>query len=801
MRKMKRFVQVFLAVVIFQLCVVPSGSSAIIDVMIVFDSTAKTWVADSGGMTAFANDAVAKLNTAAANSNLNLTFRLVHKAEASYTYSKNLSTDLTNLQAGSGNLSTVHQWRDTYGADIVVMMVDTGSESGWVGQGYLLDSYSGDPDYAYSVNGIRAVAISHTLTHEIGHNLGCDHSKTQKDSPGPNTKLNSYSAGWYFTGTDAEKYHTIMAYGDDGYGNSYTEAPLFSTPLVNYQEKAAGHAADGDNARTIRETMDVVAAYRVAVQQLLYAHFADAGIWKYRGDGTDWDQVTSSNPELLVTVGADLYGTFSGLGIWRFNGSEWEQTTTSVPQMIVGTGTTLYGAFSGLGIWQWNGTAWTQTTTSNPQKIVASTTDLYGTFAGLGIWKWNGSAWTQLTTSVPDLLVTSGEKLYGTFPNQGIWLWNGSEWAQATPSNPVLIAANSTTLYGSFTGTGIWSWTGSDWTQISSDNPSQMVASGSELYAAFTGEGVRKWNGTSWAQITPGNPVRMVVGAANALTLTPIGNKMVDESTTLSFVISAVNADGGTLTYSASALPSGATFDANSRTFSWTPTYSQSGMYQITFTAQDDSGGSDSETITITVNNKTPVFSVMDYFPLNIGDWHDYRAPSNGQVHRTNTTGPTYIGGVATKAKTYWDGQKEYYTADANGVKLYGQYVISQYITGDVYFSSPLLLMPNNAQIGKTQVSSSSFAFSLYGSIYHVNITSTTTILGLEDVQTANKILKDCIKASITFNGYIVETGQSVLTSTVYYWFYKGVGCVKQFMDGDTATITSSYVNGIQQGY
>ena len=243
-----------------------------------------------------------------------------------------------------------------------------------------------------------------------------------------------------------------------------------------------------------------------------YASFTDAGVWKYRGTGTDWDQVTSSNPELLVTVGSTLYGTFSGLGIWRFNGTEWDQTTSSVPQMIVGTSTTLYGAFSGWGIWQWNGTQWDQTTSSNPQKIVAATTDLYGTFAGLGIWKWNGTTWEQVTTSVPDMLVTSGVKLYGAFAGLGIWLWNGTQWAQATASSPAMIAANSTTLYGAFTGAGIWSWSGSDWTQISTENPTQMSASGSDLYAAFTGLGVRKWNGASWNQITSSDPVRMVVG-------------------------------------------------------------------------------------------------------------------------------------------------------------------------------------------------------------------------------------------------------------------------------------------------
>ncbi len=55
-----------------------------------------------------------------------------------------------------------------------------------------------------------------------------------------------------------------MAYNNDGYGNTYVEAPYFSSPLVTYQGTLTGDAADGDNARTIRNTMNVVAAYRAA---------------------------------------------------------------------------------------------------------------------------------------------------------------------------------------------------------------------------------------------------------------------------------------------------------------------------------------------------------------------------------------------------------------------------------------------------------------------------------------------------------------------------------------------------------
>jgi len=263
MKRMNGFFRVLTAV-FFLLFFVPSVFGATVDVMIVYDSTAKAWVDSNGGMNTFAADAVARMNQASASSNLDLTFRLAHAAEVSYTYSGSLGTDLTNIRAGTGNLSVVHEWRDTYGADLVALLVDTGSAYGVVGVGYTLSTYSGDPAYAYTCNAIQSVDISHTLTHEVGHNLGAHHSKFQTPSPGPNSALNSYSAGWYFTGTNATQYHTIMAYNADGYGNFYVEAPLFSTPLLSYEGTVAGDAEDGDNARTIRQTMNVVAAYRSA---------------------------------------------------------------------------------------------------------------------------------------------------------------------------------------------------------------------------------------------------------------------------------------------------------------------------------------------------------------------------------------------------------------------------------------------------------------------------------------------------------------------------------------------------------
>jgi hypothetical protein len=88
--------------------------------------------------------------------------------------------------------------------------------------------------------------------------------------------------------------------------------------------------------------------------------------------------------------------------------------------------------------------------------------------------------------------------------------------------------------------------------------------------------------------------------------LNPIGNRAVDEGQTLSFTVSASDQDGDALTYEATNLPPGATFDPNTRTFSWTPTSGQVGTYPNVRFEVIDSGApwhSEDENITITVNN------------------------------------------------------------------------------------------------------------------------------------------------------------------------------------------------------
>jgi hypothetical protein len=90
-----------------------------------------------------------------------------------------------------------------------------------------------------------------------------------------------------------------------------------------------------------------------------------------------------------------------------------------------------------------------------------------------------------------------------------------------------------------------------------------------------------------------------------------IGDKTVSEGQKLEFTIKATDSDSQSLTLTIQGKPEGSSFnDFGNGTglFSFTPNFNQSGTYSVTFTAQDNEGMKDSETIKITVNDvKTPL--------------------------------------------------------------------------------------------------------------------------------------------------------------------------------------------------
>ena len=237
------------------------SGKANIDILVAYDYAAAEWVEDNGGMTNFATLAVQKMNSALANTGLGdkFAFRLVDVMKVKTNAGNSVNAALPNLHAGSGAYAAVKSRRDAVGADIVTLLIDSDSSTTGVGYSLSDEDIAGFSEWAYNVCAIRAVASSHVMSHEVGHNMGAGHSDIQAADPGP--QLYDYSSGYYFTAGETP-YHTIMAYDSDGYSTTYyRETPYYSSPSYKYEGVAVGDAKH-DNTRTLAQTYATVSEFR-----------------------------------------------------------------------------------------------------------------------------------------------------------------------------------------------------------------------------------------------------------------------------------------------------------------------------------------------------------------------------------------------------------------------------------------------------------------------------------------------------------------------------------------------------------
>lgn len=323
-----------------------STGTTVIDVMIVYTPAAEAWAlseeAGGVGIQNVINQSMTIAQEAVDNSNIDLEFRLVHTTKVDYTETvvetedgeeeNDSGVDLDKLT--DGDIPGVHEWRDEFNADLVAMFTyveDTG------GIAYLGSGSEDDAAYAYSITRVQQAANTSTHAHEMGHNMGKDHTRNQKDAAaGDEGGIFEYSTGWRWIGNDGETYVSVMSYDepadDDENGKDENGDPiyaiqvrLFSNPDINFQGvptgSYTGKYAPADNARSIREVMQRVSNYRVANQD-------DGG-----NDDNDDDETidTSAKPENLtleygnggITLNWDAVnsGQLTGYNIYRSTNS------------------------------------------------------------------------------------------------------------------------------------------------------------------------------------------------------------------------------------------------------------------------------------------------------------------------------------------------------------------------------------------------------------------------------------------------------------------------------------------------
>ena len=176
----------------------------------------------------------------------------------------------SNWNAG-GYMDDVHEIRDEVGADMVAGIFNLSDVGGIA---WLLGSPMGFPELAFSLNRIQQILTGYTLAHELGHNMGNAHSRSQtSNAAGLFGALFHYSVGYQWV-TENEAFVSVMGYGEDketlsGDTVRTQEAGVFSSPEVLWQGVAAG-ALDPvygptDASKSNKEIKLTIADYRPTI--------------------------------------------------------------------------------------------------------------------------------------------------------------------------------------------------------------------------------------------------------------------------------------------------------------------------------------------------------------------------------------------------------------------------------------------------------------------------------------------------------------------------------------------------------
>jgi hypothetical protein len=205
-----------------------------IDVLVAYTPAALKNAASVSAMKALIQMGVADSNKAYQASGVNLSLRLVgilalSQAEASF------SSDLSALKGTSdGKWDAVHAQRKRLGADLVAVVAYYPNSS-TAGIGYVGSTYNS----GFSITKTTSFK-QYSFTHELGHNIGLNHTDGYENSVG--------------------KFRTVMAYG------TYTRIPRFSNPSIDYNSYATGTSSN-NSAKILNAYGAQVAAFSVATSQ------------------------------------------------------------------------------------------------------------------------------------------------------------------------------------------------------------------------------------------------------------------------------------------------------------------------------------------------------------------------------------------------------------------------------------------------------------------------------------------------------------------------------------------------------
>ncbi|MDR7100837.1 hypothetical protein J2X04_003218, partial [Lysobacter niabensis] len=227
-------------------------------------------------------------NQAYVSSQIDAQIRLVSTTQVNYsdaTSNDDMLTKVTGYQAGTGSVpadpafSQLRAARDQYGADLVAVVrrfrtpENDGCGLAWLIGGNQSGIDSRDAPFGYAVvsddldkgdvnetDGKKYICRLESLAHELGHNMGQNHNV---EDSGGDSGAHPYSYGYREASTTG--FYTIMAYRLPN--SSQRNVRYFANPTVMEAQsgRPTGVANASDNARSMVQTMPLVATFRASV--------------------------------------------------------------------------------------------------------------------------------------------------------------------------------------------------------------------------------------------------------------------------------------------------------------------------------------------------------------------------------------------------------------------------------------------------------------------------------------------------------------------------------------------------------
>jgi hypothetical protein len=282
-----------------RLSMVAEDDGSIIDVMVVYTGAARS---AAGGTTAIQNlidQAVSESNTGYGNSFVDPRLNLVHTAEVNYSETGFSWGQTLNRLVGTseGYMDNVHTLRNTYKADVVIMIVNNTAYCG------LANMIMANASGAFCLVSRICATGYYSFAHEIGHLQGARHDRYV--DPTENSPF-AYNHGYTYP---EDRWRTIMAYNNacTAVGVSCTRVNYWSNPNVLYggvpMGAFGGVGVGADNHRCLNNTAYIVANFRVS------------------GGGGTYCASTATNPNFLWIASVefgDFYNTSGASGYSDF---------------------------------------------------------------------------------------------------------------------------------------------------------------------------------------------------------------------------------------------------------------------------------------------------------------------------------------------------------------------------------------------------------------------------------------------------------------------------------------------------